>query len=40
MVLFKWIDLPTGTSLMIIGAILSVALAVSLLRPVPPDEPG
>jgi TerC family integral membrane protein len=40
MVLFKWIDLPTGTSLLIIGAILSVALLVSLLRPVPPDEPG
>jgi tellurite resistance protein TerC len=40
MLLFKWIDLPTGTSLMIIAAILGVALAVSWLRPVPPDDSG
>jgi len=38
MLLFKWIDLPTGTSLLIIAAILGVALVVSWLRPAPPDE--
>jgi hypothetical protein len=31
------VKLPTGTSLMIIGAILGVALFVSWLRP---DSPG
>jgi tellurite resistance protein TerC len=38
MLLFKWVDLPTGTSLMIIAAILGIALVVSWLRPAPPDE--
>jgi len=32
MLLFKWVDLPTGTSLLIIAAILVVALVFSLLR--------
>jgi len=40
MMLFKWVDLPTGTSLLIIAAILGAALVVSWMRPVPPDEPG
>ena len=40
MLLFKWVDLPTGTSLLIIAAILVVALVFSLLRPLPPDEQG
>ena len=40
MLLFKWIDLPTGTSLLIIAGILGVALLVSWLRPAPPDEPA
>ncbi len=40
MLLFKWIELPTGTSLLIIAAILGVALVVSWARPAPPDEPG
>ena len=40
MLLFKWVDLPTGTSLLIIAAILAVALVFSLLRPLPPDEQG
>lgn len=35
MLLFKWIALPTGTSLLIIGGILSIALLVSWLRPAP-----
>ena len=35
MLLFKWIALPTGTSLLIIGGILSIALVVSWLRPAP-----
>ena len=35
MLLYKWIELPTGTSLLIIAAILAVALAVSWLRPAP-----
>jgi tellurite resistance protein TerC len=34
MLLFKWIVLPTGTSLLIIGGILAVALVVSWLMPV------
>jgi tellurite resistance protein TerC len=33
MLLFKWVHLPTGTSLLIIGGILVVALLVSWLRP-------
>src|SRR5947207_13830397 len=41
MLLFKWVDLPTGTSLLTIPAILAVALVISLLRPLPPsDEQG
>jgi len=32
--------LATGTSLLIIAAILAVALVISLLRPLPPDEQG
>jgi tellurite resistance protein TerC len=35
MLLFKWIELPTGTSLLIIAGILAVALLVSWLRPEP-----
>jgi TerC family integral membrane protein len=35
MLLYKWIELPTGTSLMIIAAILVVALIVSWLKPAP-----
>ncbi len=35
MLLFKWIELPTGTSLLIIATILAVALVVSWLRPQP-----
>ena len=35
MLLFKWIQLPTGTSLLIIGAILGVALVVSWIKPAP-----
>jgi tellurite resistance protein TerC len=38
MLLFKWVELRTGTSLLIIAGILAVALAISLLRPIPPDE--
>lgn len=33
MLLFKWVHLPTGTSLLIIAAILAVALLVSWLGP-------
>ena len=32
MLLFKWVTLPTGTSLLIIAGILAVALLVSLLK--------
>ena len=39
MLLFKWVALPTGTSLLIIGGILAAALVVSWLRP-EPDAPG
>ena len=35
MLLFRWIQLPTGTSLLIIAAILSIALVVSWLNPAP-----
>jgi tellurite resistance protein TerC len=38
MLLFKWVHLPTGTSLAIIGGILTVALVVSWLRPAPAEE--
>jgi tellurite resistance protein TerC len=40
MLLYKWVELPTGTSLLIIAGILAVALAFSLLRRVPADEQG
>ena len=33
MLLYKWVQLPTGTSLMIIGAILAIALVISWLNP-------
>jgi tellurite resistance protein TerC len=33
MLLFKWVSLPTGMSLMVIGAILATALIVSWLKP-------
>jgi tellurite resistance protein TerC len=36
MLLFKWIELPTGTSLLIIAAILVAVLVVSWVKPVPP----
>jgi tellurite resistance protein TerC len=32
MLLFRWIQLPTGTSLAIIGGILSIAVIASWLR--------
>ena len=32
MLLFKWVQLPTGTSLLIIAGILGVALLVSWLK--------
>jgi len=35
MLLFKWIEMPTGTSLLIIAGILAVALLISWLRPQP-----
>ncbi|MGZ6141970.1 MAG: TerC family protein, partial [Myxococcales bacterium] len=35
MLLFRWIQLPTGTSLLIIAGILVVALVVSWLKPAP-----
>ena len=35
MLLFKWIQLPTGTSLLIIGGILAAVLIVSWLKPAP-----
>ena len=38
MLLYKWVHLPTGTSLLIISAILAVALVVSLLHPAPPEQ--
>jgi tellurite resistance protein TerC len=40
MLLYKWVDLPTGTSLLIIAAILVVALLASWLRRVPADDEG
>ena len=33
MLLFRWIALPTGTSLLIIGGILAIALVFSWMRP-------
>jgi tellurite resistance protein TerC len=38
MLLFKWVELPTGTSLLIIAAILAMALLVSWLRRAPPES--
>ena len=38
MLLYKWIELPTGMSLLIIAGILAVALLVSWLRPEPDNE--
>jgi tellurite resistance protein TerC len=38
MVLFKWMHLPTGTSLMIIAAILALAVLVSWLKPGPASD--
>ena len=35
MLLYKWVQLPTGTSLLIIAGILAIALVVSWLRPAP-----
>jgi hypothetical protein len=32
MLLFKWVSLPTGTSLLIIAGILALALLVSWLK--------
>jgi len=40
MLLYRWVDLPTGTSLMIIAGILAVALLASWLRRPPADEQG
>lgn len=37
MLLYRWIHLPTGTSLAVIAAILLVAIVVSSLRPAPAD---
>ena len=38
MLLFRWVHLPTGTSLLIIAGILAVALVVSWLMPAPQTE--
>jgi len=40
MLLYKWMELPTGTSLLIIAAILAIALVFSWLKPAPVDEQG
>jgi tellurite resistance protein TerC len=37
MLLYRWVHLPTGTSLAVIAGILVVAIAVSWLRPAPPE---
>jgi tellurite resistance protein TerC len=37
MLLYRWVHLPTGISLAVIAGILVVAIAVSWLRPAPPD---
>ena len=37
MLLYRWVHLPTGTSLAVIAAILVVAILVSWLRPSPPE---
>jgi tellurite resistance protein TerC len=36
MLLYRWVHLPTGTSLAVIAGILVVAIAASWLRPAPP----
>jgi tellurite resistance protein TerC len=36
MLLYRWVHLPTGTSLAVIAGILVLAIAASWLRPVPP----
>jgi tellurite resistance protein TerC len=36
MLLYRWVHLPTGTSLAVIAGILVVAIAVSWLRAPPP----
>jgi len=38
MLLYRWIQLPTGTSLLIIAGILGITLFVSWLRPAPQPE--
>jgi tellurite resistance protein TerC len=40
MLLYKWVELPTGTSLLIIAAILAIALLFSWFKPAPADEQG
>jgi len=37
MLLYRWIHLPTGTSLAVIAGILSIAIVVSWLRRTRPD---
>ena len=37
MLLYRWVHLPTGTSLAVIAGILVVAILVSWLRPSPPE---
>ncbi|HBL31261.1 MAG TPA: hypothetical protein DD490_30915 [Acidobacteria bacterium] len=38
MLLHEWVPIPTNWSLGIVMAILTVAIAASLLRPIPPEE--
>jgi tellurite resistance protein TerC len=40
MVLYRWVHLPTGTSLVVIASILVVAIVVSWLKPEEPAEPS
>jgi tellurite resistance protein TerC len=40
MLLYKWVELPTGTSLLIIAAILAIALLFSWFKRAPADEQG
>jgi len=37
MLLYRWVHLPTGTSLSVIAGILAVAILASWLRPAPAD---
>ena len=39
MLLYKWVHLPTGTSLLIISGILGIAIVFSLLKRAPSVEP-